>query len=186
MRSMREPQCLMQGYCTALMRSMREPQCLMQGYCTVLEQPSWQCVHEGWSTETGNVSGNIDQDRNWPNWQIEVRLKPSWLSWKVYCCCNDVNPSLVEIMDLFWKQILLRPSKFIRVGRSPSVSGRAWEAIALPSRWMLFASVSWRLPYCVLVEFMFQFCFTLTLHQVRSSESPRFSVRESQLHCESD
>jgi hypothetical protein len=33
---------------------------------------------------------------------------------------------------LFWKQMLLLPRKLIHVGRSPSVSGRAWEAISPP------------------------------------------------------
>ena len=135
----------------ALMRSMREPQCLMQCYCTVLDNQVWQCVHEGWSTETGDVSGIIDQDRNWPNWQFEVRLKPSWLSWKVYCCCNDVIPSLVEIVESYKSEEA--QVSLVELGRQ----------LALPSRWMLVVSVPWRLPYCVLVQFMFQFCFTRAL-----------------------
>ena len=135
----------------ALMRSMREPQCLMQCYCTVLDNQVWQCVHKGWSTETGNVSGIIDQDRNWPNWQFEVRLKPSWLSRKVYCCCNDVIPSLVEIVESYKSEEA--QVSLVELGRQ----------LALPSRWMLVVSVPWRLPYCVLVHFMFQFCFTRAL-----------------------
>ena len=137
---MREVVCLPNAaHCeAALMRSMREPQCLMQCYCTVLDNQVWQCVHEGWSTETGDVSGIIDQDRNWPNWQFEVRLKPSWLSRKVYCCCNDVIPSLVEIVESYKSEEA--QVSLVELGRR----------LALPSRWMLVVSVSWRLPYCVL------------------------------------
>ena len=136
----------------ALMRSMREPQCLMQCYCKVLDNQVWQCVHEGWwSTETGDVSGIIDQDRNWPNWQFEVRLKPSWLSQKVYCCCNDVIPSLVEIVESYKSEEA--QVSLVELGRQ----------LALPSRWMLVVSVPWRLPYCVLVQFMFQFFLSQAL-----------------------
>ncbi len=70
-----------------------------------------------------------------------------------------------KIGDLMSSQMSIK----LQVGRSPSVSGRAWEAISPPFK----ISSSWRLPYCVLDKFMCQFCFTRALHLVRSSESPR-------------
>ena len=64
----------------ALLRSMMEPQYLMQAIVQWLNNQVWQYVHEGWSTKTGDVSGIIDQDRNWPDRQTEVwsHLNTSW------------------------------------------------------------------------------------------------------------
>ncbi len=60
----------------AKMRSMMEPQYLMQAIVQWLNNQVWQYVHEGWSTETGNVSSIIDQDRNWPKGLAEVEACP--------------------------------------------------------------------------------------------------------------
>ena len=156
------------------MWSMMEPQYLMQAIVRWWNNQVWKYVHKGWSTKTGNVSGIIDQDRNWPIGLAEVEACPIG-GWSYYYCF-DVVPALVEIMDFlwpsiwplpqmtvgtvvqpmssvrvscgkhvhqdwwfdvkpnahlfFWKQILLLPRKLIQVGRSPSVSRRAWEAIS--------------------------------------------------------
>jgi len=69
----------------------------------------WQCVHKGWSTMTGNASGIIDQDRNWPNWQTEVRFHPDWVGRSTADAAMVSFPCWSKYWTFLWPNLLPLP-----------------------------------------------------------------------------